>query len=177
MYIVVGLGNPGEQYVHTRHNTGRMAADCIAAQRLDHVKVITPDTFMNETGRFVKKYVKNEEEAQHLIVISDDIDSPLGSLKIQENRGSGGHRGLESIEAELGTKKFIKMKIGVLPKNIFGKVKKPKGEEKVQKFILSKFTSNEMETLKKVLNNAVTAVATIAEEGVSRAQTQFNTKE
>lgn len=177
MYIVVGLGNPGSEYERTRHNAGRMAADLIAGQALPDVKVIVPDIFMNETGSFVKKYVRNAEEAKRLIVISDDIDSPLGSLKLQQNRGSGGHRGLESIEEALGTKEFIKVKIGVLPRNMFGQVKKPKGEEKVQKFILSEFKPSEREEFKKVLNNVVTAVATIVEKGLPTAQTQFNTKE
>jgi len=174
MYIVVGLGNPGEEYARTRHNTGRMAADLVRENGVEGVKVLTPDTYMNETGRFVKKFINSEADAERLIVISDDIDSPLGSLKIQVNRGSGGHRGFESIENALGTKKFIKMKIGVLPKNIFGKVKKPKGEEKVSKFIMSEFKSSEKETFDRVLKNVVTAVAMIAKEGVSAAQTQFN---
>jgi PTH1 family peptidyl-tRNA hydrolase len=174
MYIVVGLGNPGEEYARTRHNTGRMAADLIAEKHLEGVKVITPDTFMNEAGKFVKKYVTSEAEAEHLIVISDDIDSPLGSLKIQTNRGSGGHRGFESIEAALGTKAFIKVKIGVLPKNIFGNPKKPKGDDKVSKFILGEYKTSEKEVLDKVLRNVVTAVVTVVESGVSAAQTQFN---
>ena len=174
MYIVVGLGNPGEEYARTRHNTGRMAAELIARNQIEGVKVITPDTFMNETGRFVKKYVSNEQDAERLIVISDDIDSPLGSMKIQFDRGSGGHRGFESIEESLGTKKFIKLKIGVLPTNIFGKVKKPKGEEKVQKFILGEFKTSEREILGKVLKNVVTAVAAIASDGLPKAMTEFN---
>jgi PTH1 family peptidyl-tRNA hydrolase len=174
MYIVVGLGNPGAEYAHTRHNTGRMAADCIAEHDLNGVRVLTPDTFMNETGNFVKKFVKSEAETEHLIVIADDIDSPLGSMKILFNRGSGGHKGFESIEQHLGTKKFIKVKLGVLPKNIFGRPKKPKGEAKVQKFILGEFKSSEKETLNKILTNTVTAVATIVEKGLPAAQTEFN---
>lgn len=176
MYIVVGLGNPGKEYEHTRHNAGRMVTQMLKEKTLEGVKVITPDTYMNDTGRFVRKFVRNESEAEQLVVISDDIDSPLGSLKIVFDRGSGGHRGLESIEEHLGTKKFIKVKIGILPKNIFGKPKKPKGEEKVQKFILSDFKHAEMEELKPVYTRAVDAIETIAREGLAAAQNKFNTK-
>jgi len=175
MYIVVGLGNPGEEYARTRHNAGRMIAELLHKKTIPGVKVITPDTYMNDSGVFVRKFVRDAEEAKRLIVIADDIDSPLGSLKIQVNRGSGGHHGYESIENHLGTKEFIKMKIGVLPKNLFGQVKKPKGEEKVQKFILSDFKSTEMDKFNEVAERAIEAIEMIAEEGVQAAQNKFNT--
>lgn len=174
MYIVVGLGNPGEEYSRTRHNTGRMAARCIAEKSLPDVKVITPDTFMNVTGAFVKKYVKNERDAEKLIVIYDDLDLPLGSMRISYNRGSGGHNGVESIINALGTEKFIRVRIGVSPVAEDGEMRKITGEEKVEKHILGEFKESEMEVLNKVFLNAVTAVATIVEKGLETAMTQFN---
>jgi peptidyl-tRNA hydrolase, PTH1 family len=174
MYIVVGLGNPGEEYSHTRHNTGRMCAAIIAGQKLDGVKVITPDTFMNVTGPFVRKFVKSEKEAEHLIVIYDELDLPLGSMRLSYNRGSGGHNGLESIINALGTEKFIRIRIGVSPVDAEGNIKKVKGEEKVEKHILGEFKESEMEVLNKVFRNVVTTVATIVEKDLSTAMTQFN---
>jgi PTH1 family peptidyl-tRNA hydrolase len=135
MYIVVGLGNPGEEYSRTRHNTGRMATELLAQESLKDVKVITPDTFMNVTGAFVKKYVKDELEAEKLIVIYDDLDLPLGSMRISYNRGSGGHNGVESIINALGTEKFIRIRIGVSPVTEEGEMRKILGEDKVEKHI------------------------------------------
>jgi PTH1 family peptidyl-tRNA hydrolase len=174
MYIVVGLGNPGEEYSHTRHNTGRLAASVIAEQDLKEVKVITPDTFMNVTGPFVKKYVKDEAGAEHLIVIYDDLDLPLGSMRISYDRGSGGHNGVESIINALGTEKFIRIRIGVSPVNEEGEMRKILGAEKVDKHILGNFKPAEMEVLDRVFKNVVTAVATIVEKDLATAMTQFN---
>jgi peptidyl-tRNA hydrolase, PTH1 family len=174
MYIVVGLGNPGEEYLRTRHNTGRMAAHCVAENPIPNVKVITPDTFMNVTGAFVKKYVKNEADAEKLIVIYDDLDLPMGSMRISYDRGSGGHNGVESIINALGTERFIRIRIGVSPVSPEGEIKKIKGEEKVEKHILGEFKPAEMEVLNKVFMNTVTAVATIVEKDLQTAMTQFN---
>src|SRR3989344_6264457 len=96
MYIIVGLGNPGHEYARTRHNTGRMAAEFVS-KKVSGIKVIIPDTFMNKTGRAVAQVVKSKKAAEKLIVIYDDLDLPLGTLKISYNRSSGGHKGLESI--------------------------------------------------------------------------------
>jgi PTH1 family peptidyl-tRNA hydrolase len=133
MYYIVGLGNPGEEYVDTRHNIGRMAVEVLAkafdaswksdsALKLQKAKVdiadesatlILPDTYMNKSGAAVAPYIvgekasgsmapdmkkKVEKKASKLIVIQDDLDMPIGKIKIVSNRGSGGHRGIESIK-------------------------------------------------------------------------------
>lgn len=173
MYIVVGLGNPGEQYAHTRHNTGRMVADLVA-EKVEKVKVITPDTFMNLTGKFVAKHVKSKKAAEKLIVIYDDLDLPLGAMKISYNRSSGGHRGVESIIKALKTEAFIRIRIGISPATPSGKLKKPKGEKDVEKHILSEFKKPEMDVLKKVFKSVVSAVEMIKEDGLQSAMTEFN---
>src|SRR3989344_1686430 len=111
MYIVVGLGNPGEQYARTRHNTGRMVAD-IVAEKVEGVKVFVPDTFMNHSGKAVSKVIKSKKAAEKLIVIYDDLDLALGTMKISYNRSSGGHKGVESIIKALKTEAFIRIRIG-----------------------------------------------------------------
>ncbi len=173
MYIVVGLGNPSAEYAKTRHNTGRMAADEIG-KKVSGVKVLTPDTFMNLSGKFVAKHVKSKKAAEKLIVIYDDLDLPLGSMRISYNRGSGGHRGLDSVIKALKTEAFIRIRIGISPATPSGKLKKPKGEKEVEKHILGDFKPKEMDMLKKVFKSAVTAVETIAEDGLEKAMTEFN---
>ena len=162
MYIIVGLGNPGEEYARTRHNTGRMALDCISKSRKTDAKFIFPDTFMNKSGLVVAKVVKSKRAAQNLIVIHDDLDLPLSTLKISYGRGSGGHKGVESIIRALKTKEFIRIRIGI------GK----KGD--VEKHILSKFKKPEMEILKKVFKRASGAVSTIINHGLECAMNEFN---
>lgn len=173
MYIIVGLGNPKEEYALTRHNAGRMAADFVS-EKVSGVKVFVPDTFMNKTGGAVAKVVKSKKAAEKLVVIYDDLDLPLGTLKISYNRSSGGHRGVESIIKALKTEEFIRIRIGVSPTTPSGKLKKPKGEAEVEKFILSDFKKPEMEILKKMFKKIAEAVGTIAEEGKEVAMTKFN---
>ncbi|MDP2641732.1 MAG: aminoacyl-tRNA hydrolase [bacterium] len=180
MYIVVGLGNPGDEYARTRHNTGRMAADFLDAllpkgkQGVRSIKIFTPDTFMNKTGLAVAKVVKSRKAAEKLIVIYDDLDLPLGAMKISYNRSSGGHRGVESIIRALKTEAFIRIRIGISPATPSGKIRKPKGERGVEKHILSEFKKPELETLKKVFKRAKEAVEVIADRGIAPAMTEFN---
>lgn len=167
MYIVVGLGNPGSEYAGTRHNTGRMATDFVE-DKVSGVKVLIPDTFMNHSGKFVVKHVKSKKAAEKLIVIYDDLDLPLGTMKISYNRSSGGHRGLESIIKALKTKEFIRIRIGISPK------KKPIGPSYVEKHILGEFRKPEMEILKKLFKKVAEAVEMIKSSGLAPAMTEFN---
>lgn len=173
MYIIVGLGNPGEEYAGTRHNTGRMVAD-FAAEKISGIKVLVPDTFMNKTGSAIVKVVKSKKAAQKLIVVYDDLDLPLGSMKISYNRSSGGHRGVESIIKALKTREFIRIRVGIAPTTPSGKLKKPSGEEAVNKFILNEFKKPEMEVLKKTFKKATEAIQTIVGEGLEVAMNRFN---
>ncbi|OHA91864.1 MAG: hypothetical protein A2665_01840 [Candidatus Zambryskibacteria bacterium RIFCSPHIGHO2_01_FULL_46_30] len=163
MYIIVGLGNPGQEYAHTRHNTGRMTEQYI----FEHVpklsaKFVFLDTFMNKSGPGIAKVVKSKKAAEKLIVIYDDLDLPLGTLKISYNRGSGGHKGLESVIRALKTKEFIRIRIGI------GK------KVDVEKHILGKFRKSEIEILKKVFKRAQGAVEAIIAHGLDRAMTELN---
>lgn len=174
MYIVVGLGNPGDEYLHTRHNTGRMMADFIA-EKVDGVKVFTPETFMNKTGPAVAKVVKTKKSAEKLIVIYDDLDLPLGTFKISYNRGSGGHNGLESIIKALKTREFIRIRVGIAPVTPSGKAKKrPDGGGALEKYILGEFKKPELEVVKKVSKRVSSAVESIIADGYERAMTEFN---
>lgn len=175
MYIIVGLGNPSSQYARTRHNTGRMALEYIAKNSPDlSAKFVFLDTFMNKSGSGVLKAVKSKKAAEKLIVIYDDLDLPLGSMRISYNRSSGGHKGLESIIKALKTEAFIRIRIGIAPVTPGGKLKKPSGESAVEKHILSDFKKPEQDLLKKVFKKAKEAAEAIVEKGVGPAMTKFN---
>ena len=175
MKLVIGLGNPGEEYENTRHNTGRILVGLIE-KKWDgpKVKFVTPDTFMNNSGKEVIKYVKSKKDLKDLIVIYDDIDLPIGKMKISFNRSSGGHNGLGSIIKSLKSEEFLRIRIGIAPVTHSGKIKKPHGEKEVIKFILGEFKKSELETLKKLSKKVAEAVAMIFEEGKEKAMSLYN---
>ncbi len=173
MYTVVGLGNPGEEYSRTRHNVGRMAADAVE-QKVEKIKVLAPDTFMNRSGSFVAKYIKSKKAAEKLILIHDDLDLPLGKIKISYNRSSGGHKGVESVVRALKTEEFVRIRIGISVSTPSGKLKKPKGESEVNKYVLGDFKKSDEAEVKKILKRVVEIVETISKEGLPIAQNKFN---
>jgi PTH1 family peptidyl-tRNA hydrolase len=174
MYIVVGLGNPGVEYAHTRHNLGRMAVSYLEKKDINGVKYVHLETFMNKSGSGVVKVIKSKKSAQKLIVIYDDLDLGLGQMKISYNRSSGGHRGVESIIKALKTEEFIRIRVGISPVTPSGKLKRVHGESEVEKHILTEFKKTEAETIKKVFKRVYMAVETIAEHGLERAMTECN---
>lgn len=194
-WVIVGLGNPGEEYDSTRHNCGRMAVEFFAATaglngfKSDNAKkttvgggmvgktavaLVLPDTFMNKSGYAVSKFVKNQKAAERLVVVHDDLDLPLGRIKISFDRGSGGHKGLESIIRALKTQKFTRVRVGVSPSTATGNLRKPEGKKVVNNFILTKFRSHELSALKPVFKRVAHALETIVREGRERAMNTFN---
>jgi peptidyl-tRNA hydrolase, PTH1 family len=180
MYIVVGLGNPGDEYKETRHNTGRMAVAFLLGQNVGplgkDIKFVHLETFMNKSGAGVAKVVKSKKAAQKLIVIYDDLDLPLGSVRVSYDRGSGGHKGIESIEKALGTREFIRIRVGITPTTPGGKLKKPEGDKDVEKFILGEFKKSEKEVLEKVFKRVEEAVRLLSTETLQKAMTEVNGK-
>jgi PTH1 family peptidyl-tRNA hydrolase len=184
MYIVVGLGNPGKEYEGTRHNAGRLAVEFLSsngASQDGQIKLATLDTFMNNSGGGVERVIRSASQdaekkirSNDLVVIYDDLDLPIGSMKISFDRGSGGHKGIDSIIRTLGTKEFIRIRIGISPLNIFGKMKKPQGETKVHNFVLGKFNNREKEILEGVFQKVKQAVEIISNEGLESAMTKMN---
>lgn len=194
-WIIVGLGNPGEDYERTRHNAGRMAVEYFAAKhhasawREDSKSKATvtkgavgknlfaavlPDTFMNKSGSAVVKFVKSVKAAEKMIVVYDDLDLPLGKMKISFDRGSGGHKGVESIMRGVKTKKFTRVRIGVSRETAGGKIKKPEAGDGVNDFILGRFREAEMEELKHVFKQVAEALATTLAEGPTIAMNRYN---
>ena len=179
MKLVVGLGNPGTEYENTRHNTGRILVGLIE-KKLDKennkqkIKFITPDTFMNNSGRAVVPLVKSKKDLKDLVVIYDDIDLPIGKMKISFNRSSGGHNGLQSIIKALKSEEFLRIRIGIAPATPSGKIKKPTGEKNVINFILGEFKKPELETIKKLSKTVVLALETIFAESKEKAMSLYN---
>ncbi len=175
MKLVVGLGNPGEEYEKTRHNAGQIILDHIE-KKIDGMKIkfLKPENFMNNSGKDVVKFVKTKKDLENLIVIYDDIDLPLGKIKISFNRSSGGHNGLESIIKSVKSREFVRIRIGVAQATPSGKLKKPKGEKDVIKFLLGEFKKPELEILKKLSKKVAEAVECVFTESKDKAMSLYN---
>ncbi len=170
MIIIVGLGNPGKKYLDTRHNVGFQTIDefiwennfpelklskkfnaLVSESIINGKKIILakPQTFMNNSGKSVKtlfSFYKPKE----LIIVHDDIDLPLGKIRISKNKGSAGHKGVESIIKEIGTKDFTRFRIGILPKT-----GKPKNTER---YVLQKLNKEEEKLIKQVIQEITTEI-------------------
>ncbi|MFA6177381.1 MAG: aminoacyl-tRNA hydrolase [Candidatus Paceibacterota bacterium] len=175
MKLVVGLGNPGKEYENTRHNTGRILINLIEKKLTDSkIKFLTPDTFMNNSGKAVVSLIKSKKDLKDLVVIYDDIDLPLGKIKISFNRSSGGHNGLESVIKKLKSQEFIRIRVGISGSTPKGVVKKPKGEKAVLNFLLGEFKKPELEIIKKLSKKVAEAVEMIFTESKEKAMSIYN---
>lgn len=195
--IIAGLGNPGPEYEKTRHNAGRMAVELLAKNEgLDaftfnkaanalvskgqvageNAMLILPETMMNGSGKAVAAFIKTPKAAKNLLVVHDDLDVPLGTIKMVAGRGSGGHKGVESIMRAIKSKAFARIRIGISAPGKKNQVKKVHGEEKVIKQVLGAFTPAETTALKKALKKAAAAIELFAEEGLEAAMQFANTR-
>ena len=195
MFYIVGLGNHGEKYQNTRHNVGWLVCDYVRVEaRLPDliddksmsgrmtegsiggapIKLLYPDTFMNNSGSAVVKFVP-KNEVGNLIVIHDDIDLPLGEIKLGKGRGDGGNNGIKSLIEKLGTKDFIRIRIGIAPRSFWtGEVKRPKGGGPLERFVLKPFTKKEAEQLKEVKERAFAALQLVLTSGLETAMNKYN---
>ncbi len=195
MFYIVGLGNHGTKYQDTRHNVGWTVCDYVRSQaalpdlapdnsmsgRVTEgrvkglqVRMLYPDTFMNNSGSAVSKFVPRSEVG-NLIVIHDDIDLPLGEIKLGKGRGDGGNNGIKSIIEKLGTKDFIRIRVGIAPRSFWtGEVKRPKGGGPLERFVLKPFTRSEAGKLEEVKERAYGALQEILQNGLESAMNKYN---
>lgn len=175
MKLVVGLGNPGDEYEKTRHNTGRILVQLLEGKLADQkIKFITPDNFMNNSGKAVAPFIKSKKDLEKLVVVYDDIDLPLGKIKISFNRSSGGHNGLASVIKSVKSQEFLRIRVGISPATPTGKLKKPAGEKAVLNFLLGEFKKPELEVIKKLSKKIAEAIETIFTEGKDKAMSIYN---
>lgn len=185
-WIVAGLGNPGEQYEYTRHNAGFLVADALGdkgdfpIQKLKYhaltntaeiggqgVLVMKPTTFMNLSGEAVGEAARFYKiPADHVLVISDDVDLPLGKLRIRRSGSAGGHNGLKSIIQHLGTDQFPRLRVGVGGK--------PNPDYDMADWVLSKVTGEDRKLLDETVKRAADAVECILKNGVEQAMNKYN---
>lgn len=174
-WIVVGLGNPDKEYVGTRHNIGKDILASLKDKLPKKAKVAELNVYMNNSGGPIKKLITSKKAAQKLIVLHDELDLPLGRVKISFGSSAGGHNGVRSIENALKTKDYVRVRIGISGATPSGKLKRP-APEKVADFVLAKFRPPELDKLKKAKKIVAEALELILEEGVERAQTEINAR-
>ena len=185
MYIIVGLGNPGEKYAHTRHNVGFEVIDILADRIGIHVDekkhkglcgrgvlegqkvvLVKPQTFMNASGECVRAvadfYKVTEEE---IILVYDDISLEPGRLRVRGQGSAGGHNGIKNIIAHLGSQEFPRVKVGI--------GEKPKGMD-LADYVLSHFSKGEWEQMEEAFRNAADAVTVLISQGTEEAMNRFN---
>ncbi len=195
--VIVGLGNPGKEYEKTRHNAGRSAVEFFAKQESfdelvfnktanalvgkgaiagENTTLVLPETMMNLSGKAVSAFVKSPKAAQSLLVVHDDLDLPLGTIKMVFGRGSGGHKGVESVMRAIKTQDFARIRIGISGTGKKNQAKKVSGEEKVIKHVIGKWKPSEEATVKKIFKKVAEATRLFATEGVDVATQFANTR-
>jgi PTH1 family peptidyl-tRNA hydrolase len=174
-WIVAGLGNPGSEYIGTRHNVGRDFLHALEGKLPKNAKLVTPDVYMNNSGGPLKKLVPSKKAAEKLIVIHDELDLPLGRIKISYGSSAGGHNGVKSVQAALKTQDFTRVRVGISPATPSGKLKRPDGE-KIVDFVLGKFKPADAEKLKKAKKLALEAVEIIIKDGPQAAMMEIHSR-
>lgn len=195
--VIVGLGNPGKEYEKTRHNAGRNAVELVAKQEgfddfvfnkkanslvskgeieRENATLVLPETMMNASGKAVTAFVKSPKAAKNLLVIHDDLDLPLGTIKMVFARGSGGHKGVESVMRAIKTDAFARIRIGISGVGKKNQAKKVHGEEKVIKQVIGKWKPAEDAVVKKVLKKVAETVRLYCTSGIESATQFANTR-
>ena len=187
MYIIVGIGNPGKQYEHTRHNVGFEVIDILADQigicieekkhkalcgrgilEGQKVVLVKPQTFMNLSGESVRAIFDfYKVESKDIIIVYDDVSLEPGQLRIRGKGSAGGHNGIKNIIAHLGTQEFPRVKVGV--------GEKPKGMD-LADYVLSRFSKEEQDTMEEAFHEAANAVAMMVKQDIDSAMNHFNMK-
>ncbi|MDE3056268.1 MAG: aminoacyl-tRNA hydrolase [Verrucomicrobiota bacterium] len=182
--LIVGLGNPGSEYEGTRHNFGSLVVTRLAEKHglsfqskrkwrgrgavgeieSEQVLLLQPATFMNESGLSVAAALREEElTPSELLVVVDDVELPLGKLRMRTEGASGGHNGLKSVEAYLGTREYVRLRLGV-----------GRGGEDLAEYVLGRFSSEEQKALPEVVEKAVRAIEIWIEQGNNSAMRFVN---
>lgn len=186
MKLVVGLGNPGDKYKSVRHNLGFTVLDEFARKctmynvqftidqkfkseiiKLPDLILVKPQTYMNNSGMAAKLLTTYYKlPASDVIIIHDELDLPLGKIKVRLGGAAAGHRGVESVISALGTDQFVRVRLGIEPSKGF--IRQP------EKFVLEPFIPKEKPQVKHMIKQAVKALDLLLEKGLESAQNQYN---
>jgi len=184
-YLLIGLGNPGREYADTRHNFGFMLIDRIAVRlnargmKVQSKAIITnasfeerklilakPQTFMNLSGQSVQGLVHFYKlPLSNVMILSDDLDLPFGTIRIRASGGPGGQRGLSSILERLGTKDVPRLRLGI---------GRPPGRMDPSNYVLQNFSKSDMQAISEILDRAADAVLAFVSDGLNKAMNEFN---
>ncbi len=183
---LIGLGNPGKKYKNTRHNVGFMAIDVVASllncpkkekeccfskiiECPEHdVILVKPQTYMNNSGIAVKNLLDDYKlTPDEILVIYDDLDLPLGSIRLRKSGSSGGHRGLKSIIENIKTQDFPRLKIGI---------GRPKHKSQVVDYVLSEFSKDEKLLIENILKEAGQCILNVLKYGIDKSMNSCNKK-
>jgi len=168
-YVLATRGWP--HLVADKQQSGRVTAAQLGSHSLT---VLYPETYMNNSGAAVAKLVP-QANTSDLIVVHDDIDLPFGQIKISHGRGGGGNNGVSSIIQKLGSKDFVRIRIGIAPKSFWtGQVKRPAGGGPLERFVLKSFTPSERKQLPELFAQVDTALEAVILQGVEAAMNQYN---
>ena len=187
-WLVVGLGNPGDEYIETRHNIGFKVVDELA-RRLDarikrtecrsligtsifedqRVELVKPQTYMNISGEAVQCLLRKDNRSlAKTIVIVDDLALPFEVIRLRGKGSAGGHNGLKSIIGQTGTNEFMRLRVGIAPEHPLKNTKK---------FVLERFSRNESKELGDIIHRCADAVEMVISRGIDAAMGEFNRKE
>ena len=185
MFLIVGLGNPGDQYERTRHNCGFFVIDELARRAGRELRtpecqslttkvklgstealLVKPQTFMNLSGVAVAALMKKHEiKADAILIISDDVALPFGQLRLRREGSAGGQNGLKSVIKEIGTQTFARLRIGIAPDHPI---------RNLSDFVLGDFSKSERETLHETILKAANAVEVLLQDGIAEAMSKYN---
>ncbi|MDP2927166.1 MAG: aminoacyl-tRNA hydrolase [bacterium] len=190
MFLIIGLGNPGKEYQNTWHSLGRLSVNhwrtsmgfpdfykkarfnsLVSEGVFDDKEIILalPETFMNNSGKAVKLLIGNWKlKIENCVVVHDDADLPQGKLRISKDRGTAGHKGIDSIVKALKSKSFVRIRIGIRPTNYVP------GSKSLDRFVLKKFTKNEERIVAGVIKKTSEAIGMILKDELPQAMSQFN---
>lgn len=187
--LIIGLGNPGEEYANTRHNAGADAVRLLAKRvglefeqnkklfsevsRSSKLKAVLarPTIYMNTSGKAAAALAGFfKVKPKHTVVVHDDMDIPMGSIKIVFGRGSGGHKGIESVFRALKTKEFARIRVGTMTSS---RSQKP-GQRELEDIVVKKMVPAEVEAFKKGIRKAADALEAVMREGLEKAMNEFN---
>ena len=174
-WIIVGLGNPNSEYADTRHNVGKDFVEALSPKLPKKAKVAALNVYMNNSGGPIKKLIPSKKAAASLVVVHDELDLPLGRVKVSFGSSAGGHNGVRSIEKALKTRDYVRVRVGISPSTPSGKLRRPDAE-KIVDFVLGKFKASEQDKLKKAKKVVGEALELIVTEGKDRAMTEINSK-